>query len=190
MFDTTVRFLLNWEHSCSLSILDLPFVTFASQSSFKESQEVGSSYPPERAARLDSNQNSLFFDYGYVAKSDYVNELFESLILSSSKAFKKESIVACLTHKGKDKDSNIFDIDVDAHDNETQLLLEDHHHHGLVRPQDLSEVEIVSQSSRSESRFGPLSASKAHFGNMTMPLNRMHLLPAPVNSETNQMSLY
>jgi hypothetical protein len=59
-----------------------------------------------------------------------------------------------------------------------------------VRPQDLSEASIVSHSSRSESLFRPLSASKAHVGTMPLPLNGIPLLPATMNLETNHMSLY
>jgi hypothetical protein len=94
---------------------------------------VDSSYPPERAARLGSSQKSLFLDAGCVAKSDYVNELFGSHALASSKAFNKEAIAACNTPEGKGNDVNIFDVD----DDDTQLLLEDRHPHGLVCPQDL-----------------------------------------------------
>jgi hypothetical protein len=50
---------------------------------------VGSSYPPERAARIGSSQKSMFLDAGCVAKSDYVNEFFGTHVLASSKAFKK-----------------------------------------------------------------------------------------------------
>jgi hypothetical protein len=106
---------------------------------------VGSSYPPERTAHLGSSQKSLLLDAGCVTKSDYVNELFDSHVLASSKALKKEKITACRTPKGKGNDGNIFDVDVN--DDETQLLLEDHHPHGLVCAQDLSEVAIISQSS-------------------------------------------
>jgi hypothetical protein len=94
---------------------------------------VGSSYPPEHAARLGSSQKSLFLDAGCVTKLDYVNELFGSHVLASSKAFKKEAITDCRTPEGKGNDVNIFDVE----DDESQLLLEDHHPHGLVCPQDL-----------------------------------------------------
>jgi hypothetical protein len=85
-------------------------------------------------------------------------------------------------------DINIFDVDIDVDGYETQLLLADHYPNGLVRPQEfpllrgihLSEAVIVSQSSRSESRYGPLSASKAHFCTMSLPLN-VSLLPAKLN---------
>jgi hypothetical protein len=128
-------------YSCSLSIIDSPFVTFPSQSSFAESQEVDSSYPQELAARLLSVA-SLFLDAVCVAKSDQVNELFESRILASCKAFNKEAIAACRTPTGKENDGNIFDVDED----ETQMLLEDHHPCGIVHPQYLYEATIVLQS--------------------------------------------
>jgi hypothetical protein len=136
---------------------------------------VGISYPPEHAARLRSSQKSLFLDSGCVGKSDYVNELFGSCVLASSKAFKKEAIAACHNPKGKGNHQNILDVDVDVDDNETQLLSKDLHPHGLVCPQYFAEVEIISQSSRLESRFGPVSASKAQFRTMILPLNGMHL---------------
>jgi hypothetical protein len=125
-------------YSCSLSIIDSPFVTFPSQSSFAESQEVDSSYPQELAARLLSVA-SLFLDAVCVAKSDQVNELFESRILASCKAFNKEAIAACRTPTGKENDGNIFNLDED----ETQILLEDHYPRGIVHPQYLSEAAIV-----------------------------------------------
>jgi hypothetical protein len=102
---------------------------------------------------------------------------------------KKQLRLVC-TPKGKGNDENIFDVDVDVDDDETQLLLEDLHPHGLVCPQNFSEVAIISQSSHSESRFGPLSASKAQFGTMTLPLIGMHVLPAPTNLEIHHMSSY
>jgi hypothetical protein len=94
--------------------------------------------------------------------------------------------VACRTPEGKVNDVNIFDVD----DDETQFLLEDRHPRGLVCPQDLPEVAIISQSSRCESRYGPVSASKAQFGIVTLPLNGMPLVPAPTNLEIYQMSSY
>jgi hypothetical protein len=45
--------------------------------------------------------------------------------LVSSKAFKKEAIVACLTPEVKGNDVNIFDVE----DDDTHLLLEDRHPH-------------------------------------------------------------
>jgi hypothetical protein len=144
---------------------------------------VGSSYPPERAAHLGSSQKSLFLDAGCVAKSDYVNELFGSCALAPSKAFKKEAIAACRARDGKGSD--IFDVD----DDETQLLLDDRHPQ-LLCPQDLPEVATISQSSRCESRYGPVSASKAQFGTVTLPLNGMPLVPAPQNLEIYHMSSY
>jgi hypothetical protein len=144
---------------------------------------VGSSYPPERAARLGSSQKSLFLDAGCVAKSDYVIELFGSRAPAASKAFKKEAIVSCRTPNGKGSD--IFDVD----DDETQLLLDDRLPQ-LLRPQDLPEVATISQSSRCESRYGPVSASKAQFGTVTLPLNGMPLVPAPQNLEIYHMSSY
>jgi hypothetical protein len=107
---------------------------------------VGSSYPPERAAHLGSSQKSLLLDDGCVSKSDNVKELFGSRVLASSKAFKKEAIAACRTPEGKGNRENIFDVD----DDETRLLLKDRHPHGLVCPQDLSDIAIISQSSRCE----------------------------------------
>jgi hypothetical protein len=109
---------------------------FSSQPSCTKSQEVASSYPPERAAQLGSSQKSMFLDDVCVAKSDYVNELFGYRVLASSKAFKKEAIAACRTPEGKGNDVNIKDVD----DDETPLLLEDRHPRGLVCPQDLPEV--------------------------------------------------
>jgi hypothetical protein len=103
---------------------------------------MGSSYPPERAARLGSSQKSLFLDAGCVAKSDYVHELFGSRALVPSNAFKQEAIEACRTPDGKGSDVNIFDVDND----EIQLLLE-YCHPQLVCPQDLPEVATISQSS-------------------------------------------
>jgi hypothetical protein len=61
---------------------------------------VGSSYPPERASHLGYIQKSMFLDDGCIAKSDYVNEFFGSGDITSSKALKKEAIVACRTPKG------------------------------------------------------------------------------------------
>jgi hypothetical protein len=104
---------------------------------------VGSSYQPERAARLGSSQKILFLDAGCVAKSDYVNEWFGSHVLAWSKAFKNEANAACHTPEGKGNHGNIFDVD----DDDTQLLLEERHHHGLVCPQDFPEVAIISDSS-------------------------------------------
>jgi hypothetical protein len=92
---------------------------------------VGSSYPPERTARLGSSQKNLFLDADCVTTSDYVNEF---RVLASSKAFKKEAIAACHTPKGKGNHENIFDVD----DDDIQLLLEDHHPHKIVCPQDLT----------------------------------------------------
>jgi hypothetical protein len=49
---------------------------------------------------------------------------------------------------------------------------------------------MMSQSSRCESRYGPMSASKAQFGTLTLPLNGMPLVPAPMNLEIYRMSSY
>jgi hypothetical protein len=122
-------------------------------------------------------------DAGCVAKSDYVNELFGSRALAPSKAFKKEAIAACCTPDGKGSD--IFDVD----DDETQLLLDDRHPQ-LLHPQDLPEAATISQSSRCKSRYSPVSASKAQFGTVTLPLNGVPLVPAPQNLEIYHMSSY
>jgi hypothetical protein len=59
-----------------------------------------------------------------------------------------------------------------------------------VCPQDFPEVAIISQSSRCESCFGPVSASKAQSGTIILPLNGMPLVPAPTNLEIHHMSSY
>jgi hypothetical protein len=49
---------------------------------------------------------------------------------------------------------------------------------------------MISQSSQCESHYGPVYASKAQFGTVTLPLNGMPLVPDPTNLEIYHMSSY